>query len=79
MDNYSARLMGSFFIAITTAMPKEAARVASGVLLDVADDPRTRDEDSRVLRAIAESAVLDGVPEETLDRPRLEVITGGAA
>jgi hypothetical protein len=75
MDKATARLMGAFFIAVTTAMPKQAAKLASDVLLDVADNPRTRDEDGEILRAIAQSVCLDD--DYVAERPRFEVIEGG--
>jgi hypothetical protein len=70
--------MGAFFVALTTAMPRQAARLASDVLLDVADSPKTRDEDRDILRAIAGAAVCD-MEEPSSEQPqsRFAVIEGG--
>jgi hypothetical protein len=68
--------MGAFFVAVTTAMPRQAARLASDVLLDVADSPQTRDEDRRILRAVAQSVVCDDSDEIEPQR-HFEVIQGG--
>jgi hypothetical protein len=57
MDSDTARLMGAFFIAVTTAMPRQAAKLASDVLLDVADSPKTRDEDRHITRSVSIDAM----------------------
>ena len=58
-------------------MPRQAARLASDVLLDVADSPQTRDEDRRALRAIAQSVICDDSDEIGPPQRHFEVIQGG--
>ncbi len=53
------RLLGGIYIAVTSTLSAEEARVADGVLFDLAASPRIHGEDRRIYRLIAESASID--------------------
>jgi hypothetical protein len=80
MNNDITRILGGLYIAITAAMPKEAAEIADNVLLEFAEHPSVRPEDQRIYRLMALSAndPLDNFMDESAEpRSRFEVIQGG--
>jgi hypothetical protein len=74
MDNATARVMGGIYIALCAALSDEGARLANDVLFGLADSSIINPADARIYRLIAESAST-----QSDERPRFEVITGGAA
>jgi hypothetical protein len=58
-SNKVERLLGGFYVAITSALSREEARVADDVLLGLAADPRIRPDDRLTYQHIAMCASGD--------------------
>jgi len=56
MDNATARVLGGIYVAITSALTDEGARLAHDVLFDLAASPNIRPEDRHIYGLIVESA-----------------------
>ena len=85
MDIIAARSLGGVFIALCTALSPKGAEIACDTLRGFADNPDTRPEDRFIYKTIANAASrpIDELAQEVEqfenERPRFEVITGGAA
>lgn len=73
MDQPTARALGALYIALTNAMPSAAAELAHDTVRDLIDNPRTNPEERSVYRNI-----INAVTGQS-ERPRFDVIQGGAA
>jgi hypothetical protein len=77
IDKQTARIFGTIYIALSTGLSKSGVDMANDVLLDVANSARTPAAEAEIYRIIAQSA---GVQDVKLhERPRLELVRGGAA
>ena len=85
MDTIAARSLGGVFIALCNALSPKGAEIACDTLRGFADNPDTRPEDRFIYKTIANAASrpIDELAQEVEqfenERPRFEVITGGAA
>jgi hypothetical protein len=73
----TAKVLGTLYIALSTALSKTGVEMANDVLLDVANSPRTSAAEAEIYRIIAQSTGLQDV--KLHERPRLELVRGGAA
>jgi hypothetical protein len=80
MDNQCGRIIGGIYIALSSALSEEAAQAAHDVLFSLSESPLIRPEDQRIYKMIVSAATgdIDELNAE-IERPRFEVITGGAA
>jgi hypothetical protein len=79
MDELLMRVMGTAFIALSTALSVEQRRQATDMLLEMADRETTPYPDAQILRVIAQSAQnqeshTNNQPPSP-SRPQLRVVT----
>lgn len=73
------RCLGGMYVALCSALTDEGAELAHEHLRQLSESPLIRPEDRRVYQAIFDCAARPIDNDIAQQRPRFEVIQGGAA